>query len=81
MMPLSQMIEQERRRWIPFRRALSKEDQEPFDRMFACATQQLQAEVQLGRPWGFETFLVAVLVAHEKRLDRSGPNALGGRKL
>jgi hypothetical protein len=33
MRPFSQMIEQERRRWMPFRRALSKEDQGAFDRM------------------------------------------------
>ena len=57
MLPFSQIIEQERRRWIPFRRALSMEDQEAFDRMFACATQQLQAEMQLGQPWRFEAVL------------------------
>jgi hypothetical protein len=38
--------------------------------MFACATQPLQAEVQLGRPWTFEAVLMAVLLAHEKRLDQ-----------
>jgi hypothetical protein len=54
MQPFSQVIEQERRRWVPFRRALSKDDQEAFDRMFACAMQQLRAEVPLGRPWRFE---------------------------
>jgi hypothetical protein len=68
MMPCSQVIEQERRRWMPFRRALSKEDQEAFDRMFACAKQQLQAEVQLGQPWRFEAVLMAVLLAHEKKV-------------
>jgi hypothetical protein len=36
--------------------------------MFAEATQQLQAEMQLGRPWRFEAVMVAVLLAHEKRL-------------
>jgi hypothetical protein len=51
MMPFSQVIEQEWRRWMPFRRALSKEDQEAFDRMFACAKLQLQAEVPLKWPW------------------------------
>jgi hypothetical protein len=45
-----QVVEQERRRWMPFRRVLSKEDQAVFDRMFADATQQFQAEVPLGRP-------------------------------
>ena len=70
LLPFSQVIEQERRRWMPFRRALSKEDQTVFDRMFACATQQLQAEVQLGRLVGFEAVLMAVLLAHEKRIER-----------
>ena len=70
MLPFSQVIEQERRRWIPFRCALSKEDQEACDRMFADATQQLQAEVQLGRPWRFDVVLMAVLSAHAKRLEQ-----------
>jgi hypothetical protein len=52
---------------VPFRHALWKEDQEVFDRMFACAKQQVQAEVQLGWPRGFETVRMAVLVEHEKR--------------
>jgi hypothetical protein len=69
-MTVSQMIEQERRRWVPFRRALSKEDQEAFDRMFASAKQQVQVEVHLGRPWRFEAVLMAVLLAHEKLLDQ-----------
>jgi hypothetical protein len=54
LLPFSQVIEQERRRWVPFRGALSMEDQEAFDRMCACATQPLQAEVEMGRPWRFE---------------------------
>jgi hypothetical protein len=45
MIPFSQVIEQERRRWMPFRGALSSEDQEAFDRMLACAKQQLEAKV------------------------------------
>jgi hypothetical protein len=70
MQPFSQVIEQERRRWMPFRRALSKEDQEAFDRLFADATQQLQAAVQLGRPWTFEAIVMAVLLAHKQRLEQ-----------
>jgi hypothetical protein len=31
------------------------------------AKQQVQAEVQLGSPWGFKTVRMAVLVEHEKR--------------
>jgi hypothetical protein len=70
MLPFSRVIEQERRRWVPFRRALSKEDQEAFDRMFARATQPLQAEVPLGRPWTLEAVMMAVLLAHEQLLEQ-----------
>jgi hypothetical protein len=53
-MPFGRLIEQERRRWMPFRRALAQEDQEAFDGTLACAKEQLQAEVPLGRPWRFK---------------------------
>jgi hypothetical protein len=66
----NQVIEQERRRWMPFRRALSKEDQEACDRRCAEAIQQLQAAVPLGRPWRVETLIMAVLLAHEQRLEQ-----------
>jgi hypothetical protein len=35
--PFSQLIEYERRRWAPFRRALPEADQAPLDRLFDCA--------------------------------------------
>jgi hypothetical protein len=70
MLPFRQVIEQERRWWMPFRRALSQEDQAAFDRMLACATQQLQTEVQLGRPWRLEAVMMAVLMDHEQRLEQ-----------
>jgi hypothetical protein len=38
--------------------------------MFAYAKRQLQAEVPLGRPSGFKAVLIAVLLAHEKRLEQ-----------
>jgi len=38
--------------------------------MLACATQPLQAEVPLGRPWTFEAVLMAVLLAHEKLIEQ-----------
>ena len=66
----SQRIGRERRRWMPFRRALSTEDQEAFDRMCADAKPQVQVEVHLGRPWRFEAVLMAVLPAHEKQIER-----------
>ena len=69
-MTFGQMIEQERRRWMPFRRALSQEDQEAFDRMFACTKQPVQADVQLWRPWPFETIVMAILWEQEKRVGQ-----------
>ena len=68
MMMFSQVIEQECRMWMPVRRALSKEDQEAFDRMFLCAKQQVQEEVLFGQPRGFEAVLMAVLLEHETQM-------------
>jgi hypothetical protein len=66
MMMFSQVFEQERRRWMPFRRALSKDDQEALDRMCVCTTQLLQVAVRLGRLWRCEVVRMAVLLEHEK---------------
>jgi hypothetical protein len=67
--PFSQLIDVERRRWAPFRRALPKEDQAAFDRLFDCAKRHVQAGVMVSRPWPFETIIMAVLVEHQKRLE------------
>jgi hypothetical protein len=70
MLLFGQVIEQERRRWMPFRQALSMKYQDAFDRMFEDATQPLQAEVLRGRPWRFEVVSMAVLSAHAMRLEQ-----------
>jgi len=49
--PASQLIEVERRRWAPFKRALPKEDQGMFDRLLDCAKLNVQAGVYLSRAW------------------------------
>jgi hypothetical protein len=66
--PFSQLIEYERRRWAPFKRALPKEDQVIFDRLFDCAKLHIQAGVMVSRPWPFETIIMAVLLEQEKRI-------------
>jgi hypothetical protein len=66
--PFSELIEQERRRWTPFKRALSKADQAIFDRLFDCAKLHVQAGVMVSRPWPFESIVMAVLLEHEKRI-------------
>jgi hypothetical protein len=65
--PFSQLIEYERRRWAPFRRALSKEDQRTFDRLFDCAKLHVQAGVMVLRPLALVTIMMAVLLEQEKR--------------
>jgi hypothetical protein len=68
--PFSQLIERERRAWAPFRRALRKDDQAAFDRLFDCAKLHVQAGVYLSRPWPFEVIAMAMLLEHHKRLDQ-----------
>jgi hypothetical protein len=67
--PFSQLIEYERRAWAPFRRALRKDDQAAFDRLFDCAKLHVQAGVYLSRPWPFEVIAMAMLLEHHKRLE------------
>ena len=68
--PFSQLIESERRRWAPFKRALPKADQALFDRLFDCAKLHIQAGVMMSRPWPFETMVMAILLEHQKQLER-----------
>jgi hypothetical protein len=68
--PFSQLIEHERRAWTPFRRALRKDDQATFDRLFDCAKLHVQAGVYLSRPWPFEVIAMAMLLEHHKRLEQ-----------
>ena len=68
--PFSQLIEAERRRWAPFKRALSKEDRATFDRLFDYAKLQVQAGVMAARPWPFETMVMIILLEQEKRIEQ-----------
>jgi hypothetical protein len=67
--PFSQLIEAERRRWAPFRRALPKQDQVIFDRLFDCAKLHVQAGVYLSRPWLFEVVVMTILLEQEKQIE------------
>jgi hypothetical protein len=67
--PFSQLIEAECRRWAPFRRALPKEEQAAFDRLFDCAKRHVQAGVMVSRPWPFETIVLAVFLEQEKWVE------------
>ena len=68
--PFSSLIEQERRRWMSFKKALPKADQALFDRLFDCAKLHIQAGVMVARPWPFETIVMAVLLEQQKQVER-----------
>jgi hypothetical protein len=66
--PFSSLIEQERHRWMPFKKALPKSDQPIFDWLFDCAKLHIQAGVMVARPWAFETIVMAILLEQQKRI-------------
>jgi hypothetical protein len=68
--PFSQLIEYERRRWAPFKRALPKEDHAIVDRLFDCAKLHTQAGVMMSRPWPFETIVMAIFPEQQTQLER-----------
>jgi hypothetical protein len=69
--PFNQFIDAECRRWAPFKRALPKEDQAIFDRLFDCAKHHIQAGVVVSRPWPFETIVLAILLEQQKLLEHA----------
>ena len=68
--PFSSLIEQERRRWMPFKKKLPKADQAIFDRLFDCAKLHIQAGVMVSRPWPFETIVMAIVLEQQKQVER-----------
>jgi hypothetical protein len=67
-MPFSQLLEAERGKWKEFRKCLSKENQEAFDRIFDRAKFHTAAAVYMSHPWPLETILLSILLEHEKML-------------
>ena len=67
-MPFSFVLEEERERWKGFRRALNKEDQEAFDRLFDRAKFHTHASVYMAHAWPLETILLSICLEHEKML-------------
>ncbi len=67
---LSQVMEAERERIRSFRRALSKEDQEAFDRLFNRAKFHIHAGVYQARAWPMETILISILLEQGKLIEK-----------
>ena len=68
-MPFSHMLEKEHGRWKEFRKGLSKEDQQAFDRLFDRAKFHTAASVYMAHPYPLETILVSITLEHEKMIS------------
>ena len=68
-LPYSHVLESERGRWKPFRRTLSKEDRETFDRLFDRAKFHTHAGVYMAHSWPMETILLSIILEHGKILE------------
>ena len=67
--PYSHVLEREREWWKPFRRALSKENQQVFDRLFDRAKFHTHAGVYMARSWPMETILLSILLEYGKMIE------------
>jgi len=67
-MPFSHVLEEERGRWKDFRKELSKEDREAFDRLFDRAKIHTSAAVYMSHPVPLETILFSICLEHEKMI-------------
>jgi len=67
-LPFSQVWERECEAWKKFRRALRREDQEAFDRLFDRARLHVQAAACPSPPWPLESILLSICLEHEKML-------------
>ena len=67
-LPFSQVLEREYEEWKKFRRALRKEDQEAFDRLFDRAKLHVHAAAYASHPWPMESIFLSICLEHEKLL-------------
>jgi hypothetical protein len=67
-LPFGQAWEREGEAWKKFRRALRREDQGAFDRLFDRAGLHAQAAACASHPWILESILLSICLEHEKIL-------------
>jgi hypothetical protein len=63
-----QAFHQEQESWRKFRRALTRDDREAFDRLFQHARRHAAEASYVARPTPFEAVVMAVLLEQEKAL-------------
>ena len=75
---MTQLVAQEEAYWAPFRRALRKEDQEVFDRLFAAARHHSAPAHYASHATPFDSMLLAMLLEAMKMIEtlRQRINAL-----
>ena len=62
------VMQQEMDSWSKFRRGLRKEDQDALDDLFRSARMQLAGSAYAARPIPFESIVMAMLVAQQRRI-------------
>lgn len=64
-----QLVEQAAQRWAKFRRALRREDQQHFDRLFSSVRSYTQAATYQCNDNPMEAILLSIALDQEKRLS------------
>ena len=67
-MSIVQALHHERESWAKFRRALTRDDREAFDRLFEHARRHAAEASYVARPTPFEAVVMAVMLEQEKAL-------------
>ena len=63
-------LEQEIAQWRPYRRALRREDQAVFDRLFGLAKRHMAEAANVSRPIPFDTLVISILLEQQKEIER-----------
>lgn len=67
-LPIAQVVQQERDEWTKFRRALRKEDQQTFDELFDIAKYYSSAFSYASRPVPTEAVFMSILLEHQRTI-------------
>ena len=69
-LPVAQIIQQEREEWARFRRVLRKEDQKALDELFDLAKYHSAAFAYASRPVPTEPVFMSILLEHQKMIAK-----------
>lgn len=67
-LPIAQVLQEERDSWLKFRRVLRKADQRAFDEMFDMAKYHSAACAYASRPIPAESIFMSILLEHQKTI-------------